>query len=313
MVATLQRTLSKSHPKSFAQFLNGDSDDGSGTGRGKAAGGFGFFILFIIIALIINSCLSSNPAAKVAFPTHGNPWPPRASVNVVLAPVLTRLQACAQAPVLAPVNCPQAKSDIYASAAADVHWSLHGDAAQGARVVYWKKAFDIAGSAIMEVTYSDAYGSNLAVQVVHCRASERWLDGRPILSSIRGVGGSAVPIIRKSRPDVAWTSLQEAVRSAFNQCVAAKSAPPPPQCPSDPNSAISGSDPRWRLVSDPLLNASESFDPATGLIHVTGSYAMKVTYDVVLFGRQSASQAGNYDAMISIDGSRIDVLQIVAS
>jgi hypothetical protein len=302
----------KVRPEDLRSALKGDQEGGSDTGRRNTAGGIGFFILFIIIALIANSCHSSSPPAQAAFPTHSDPWPRGATTSSVLAPVLAKLQSCAQAPVLAPVNCPQAEPDPYLNAS-DIHWTLHGDAASGARIVYRKKAFDIAGSAVMTVTYSDTSGPHLRIEIVHYRASEHWQNDQPALSGIRGVSDSTSPLIKKRKPDIAWNSVQEAVRSAFNQCAATRSMPLPPECPSDPNLAFSISNARWHLTSNPLLNAHGSYDPATGLIHVTGSYAMKVSYDELILGEQHGSEAGNYNAVVSVDGPRISVLAIMAS
>lgn len=289
---------------------NGDTAQG-GDRRKTAAGGGGFFIALIFIAVVANSAGSGTPSPTIPFPVRNSPWPPGANVTSLEAPVVSRLQACAKAPVLAPVNCPQSQSDDY-SDVTRIHWSLHGDAASGAKVVYYKGQFYVGGNAVMTVAYSDAGGDNLVVQVVHYRAHVLWQDGRATLLGIRGVSAASGPVVVKQKPNVAWNKIRESVRSAFNRCAEARSAPLPPQCPVEQDSGIAGSNARWRLTADPLLNTQETFDPASGLIHVIGSFAMSVTYPVFLFGKQHNSEAGNYDATVSVDGAKIDVLQIAA-
>ena len=269
-------------------------------------------IVIIVIIVIANSATSGDTASYVPFPARGSAWPTGATASAIMAPVLTRLQTCSQAPVLAPVNCPQSEPDSY-SDAADVHWSLHGDPSDGAKIVYLKNRFYVAGNAAMKVMYSDATGDNLIVQIVHYRAQLLWRNGQADLTGIRGVSASSGPRIRKHEPEVTWSQLEEALRFAFNDCVAATSAPLPPQCPIDPYSSATGNNARWRLTADPLLNAQESFDSASGLIHVTGSYAMSVAYSETLLGQQHDSSSGNYDAAICLDGTKVDVLQIQAS
>ena len=67
----------------------------------------------------------------------------------------------------------------------------------------------------------------------------------------------------------------------------------------------------WKLRGDPLLNATESFDPATGLVHMTGSFAMTDSYQIPFWGiHESDYPSGNYDAILSLDGAKLTLLQI---
>jgi hypothetical protein len=66
-------------------------------------------------------------------------------------------------------------------------------------------------------------------------------------------------------------------------------------------------------MDNPLLNARQFFDPATGLVHVTGSYAMTDSYQWPLFGKHETDALnGNYDAILSLDGTKMSLLQIAA-
>ncbi len=187
------------------------------------------------------------------------------------------------------------------------------DFAASPGVVYRKNRFNVAGNAIMEVIYSDSTGNrNLNIQTVHYRAQLSWRNSRAVLLGIQGVSAEPGPTITKHMPNVAWSQVLAAVRSAFAHCAETRSVPLPPECPTDPNSVIPRGNGRWRLTVNPLLNARESFSRVSGLIHVTGSYAMSVTYSELLLGKQHYSEAGNYDAIVSDDQGRLDVLQIVA-
>ena len=286
----------------------------TGRQREKAAGGFGLFLLIAVIIYVINLFSGSGGSApQFSFPARSDPWPTGSTVSTVTAPVISKLEECAKAPVLAPANCPQSEPG-YDTGAMSVRWSLHGNATDGARVVFWKHEFYVLGNAVMEVTYTDASSTNyLDIRVVHYLAQLRWQNSHASLIRIRAVSAASGPRITKSRPAVTWSQIQGAVRVAFSHCVAVRYAPLPPYCPTDPYSGVSGGQVRWHLTSSPLLNAQQSFDPATGLIHVTGSYAMQASYTLPLIGVQRDSQSGNYNAAISVDQGRLNVLQIMAS
>jgi|SRR5215467_7351575 len=285
-----------------------DSDSDSGAG----------IIAFLLIAAIIgfffwNSSQSGGSLPRVPFPLHGSSWPAGATATAVMAPVIVGLQDCARAPVLAPANCPQSQTAAYPGVAR-VRWSLHGDPADGARIVYRKNKFNVAGNTIMLVTYSDATrSSDLNIEIVHYRAQLSWHDNRAILLGIQGVSAVPGPTIIKHTPDVTWSQVQEVVRSAFFSCAAMRSVPLPPQCPTGPNSNLPRGSGRWHLKDDPLLNARETFNRNSGLIHVTGSYAMSVTYSELPVGKEHYTEAGNYNATVSDDQGKLDVLQLTAS
>jgi hypothetical protein len=286
----------------------------AGRQRETTAGGVVLFVLIAVIIYVINLLSGSgNSAPQVSFPARSGPWPTGATTGAVTAPVVAKLEDCAKAPVLAPVNCPQSEPDYYAGAV-DVRWSLHGNATDGAKIVFWRHEFYVLGNAVMEVTYADASNTNyLDVRVVHYLARLRWQNSHASLVGIRAVSAESGPRIIKSRPVVTWSQVAGAVRVAFSHCVAVRHAPLPPYCPTNPYSGAPQGQARWRLTADPLLNAQQSFDPASGLIHVIGSYAMSVSYSLPLIGIQRDFQSGNYNATISLDQGRLNVLQITAS
>lgn len=285
------------------------------TSGGTDGGILGLIIFVAIIAVLFlwGASQSGDSLPRVPFPLRSSSWPAGTTAGAVMAPVIAKLQDCAQVPVLAPVNCPQSQAASYPGAT-NVHWSLHGNPSDGARIVYWKNKFYVAGNAIMQATYSDDMGyRRLSIQIVHYRAQLSWRRHRAELLGIQGVSAKPGPTITKHMPNVAWSQIREAVRSAFAHCAATRSASLPPQCPTDPNLDVLTSNARWRLTANPLLNAQESFDRVSGLIHVTGSYAMSATYSQRMLAKQHYSEAGNYNAIISDDHGQLDVLQIVVS
>jgi len=298
-------------------YFHGDdsypSEAGTASGENTTNGVGGFLLIAGIILLAIWGISASGTSLPtVRFPSRSNPWPAGATRSLILSPVMTRLRTCSHAPVLAPDNCPQSISDD-TDVPAPAPWALYDDPADGAKIVYWKDQFYIAGNAVMKATYSSDSSDSIAVQIVHYRATVHWLNDTATLATIKSVSASSGPVITKHEPKIPWSQLQQAVLSAFVKCAGSESVPLPPQCPTNENSDITGSNARWHLTANPVLNAAESFDRSSGLIHVIGSYAMSASYHLFLFGVQHDPEAGNYDATIAIDGSKVVVLQIANS
>ena len=184
------------------------------------------------------------------------------------------------------------------------------DPADGARIVYLDHQFQVAGNAVMTVDYNDYQGSEFSLQLVNYRAWVDWNDGNPSLTGITNFSSGVPPTIVKHRPSLSWPSVTSAVLDAFRQCATYRTAPLPPQCPNDSNSPIYGSDAKWQLDNNPLGNAGECYDSSAGLIHVTGSFYMSVSYSETLFGRQHGDLQGNYKASVAIDDGKPVVLRI---
>jgi hypothetical protein len=271
---------------------------------------FGIFIgIAIIIVFLIYSCSNGGSTTSSAFPQHGDSWPKGATASSIIAPVVQRLNVCANEPTQSPANCPQSVGDSY-SGVSNVRWGLHGDPADGARIVYLDGQFQVAGSVVMTATYNDYQGSEFSLQLVNYHAWVVWNNGNPSLIGITSFNSGTPPAVVKHKPSFSWPSVASATLNAFHQCATYRTAPLPPQCPNDPNSPIDGSNAQWQLDNDPLGNAGGCFDPSTGLIHVTGSFYMSVSYSVVLFGTQHSDLQGNYRASVAIDDGKPVVLQI---
>ena len=259
--------------------------------------------------VLVYSCSTGSSNTPSTFPQRGDSWPKGATASIVIAPVIQRLSICAQEATASPANCPQSLSDDY-SGVTNVRWSLHGDPADGARIVYLDHQFQVAGRAVMAVAYTDYQGNEFSLQVVNYHAWVGWNNGNPSLTGITSFNSGASPTVVKHRSSVSWSSVASAVLGAFRQCATYRTAPLPPQCPNDSTSPIDGSNATWQLDNDPLGNAGGCFDPSSGLIHVTGSFYMSVSYSAALFGTQHSDLQGNYRASVAIDDGKPVVLQI---
>lgn len=56
---------------------------------------------------------------------------------------------------------------------------------------------------------------------------------------------------------------------------------------------------RWTLDDDPVLNATDSFNASTGLVTVTGNFAMTDSYSAFLAGHQTDNLTGAFYRVVS--------------
>ena len=280
-----------------------ESPDGNGLGVAV------WIIAIGILAFLLTGLFSQSSAKSgaVQMPARATAWPSLASTPLVLAPVTGWLASCAGQVVLSPLHCPQSASSG-GDEVSDVHWTLHGDPGDGAVIRYSGGTFWIIGHAVMTVTYNDS-GSQWQLNTFGYEATVTWNNGHPALASPpQAVSLTAGPPVAKHDPDLPWAQVSAAVMAGFRQCAAGTVTPLPAQCM---NIGPEGSHAAWKLIGNPLLDAAESFDPATGLIHVTGSYAMTVAYRESFWDTPAtAYPSGHYDAMLSLDGTKITLLQI---
>jgi len=282
-----------------------EAEETSGT-EGGSSHGSGWIVVLIVLALLIYGASASNEA--VQFPAKTAPWPEHSTAQLVETPVVNWLASCANEMVLSPINCPQSASSN-GNAVSNVHWTLHGNPSDGAQIRYLNGKFWVLGHAVMTVTYTDsAEGDQRQMDIFGYEATIAWNNNHPTLASLKSVGLNAGPSVIEHDPHLPWSLVSATVLTGFEQCAANKITPMPEQCM---GIGSYGDHAAWRLIGNPLLNARQSFDPATGLVHVTGSYAMTDAYQLPFFGnRENDSLSGNYDAILSLDGTRISLLQI---
>lgn len=162
----------------------------------------------------------------------------------------------------------------------------------------------------MTVTYEDpSVGALWQIDIFGYEASVAWNNGHAILpSGIQSVSLDAGPRVAKHDPHPSWSAVSTAVLAGFRACAASTSTPLPTPCT---GIGDQGYDAKWTLDSNPLANALENFDPSTGIVHVTGSYAMSESYKLDIWNtRETDSFPGNYNAFLILDGTRVTLLQI---
>lgn len=293
----------------------GSADDSCAPPASQDSGGLGGagWILAAVAVLILlgwHYSGSSGPAAGNAassFPSKSAPSPAQATDQLVLAPVASWLASCARQVVLSPVHCPQS-----ASAGTDqvsgVRWTLHGNAGDGAVVRYSQGKFWVLGHAVMTVTYSDS-GAQWQMDVFGYEATVDWNDGHPALATPpQPVSLDSGPRVVKHDPHVPMSEASTLVMAGFKRCAALTVTPLPAQCM---GVGEDGDHASWTLTGDPVLNATESFDPSTGLVHVTGSFAMTDSYQIPFLGiHETDYPSGTYDAVLSMDGAHATLLEI---
>ncbi|MBE1498383.1 hypothetical protein H4696_005483 [Amycolatopsis lexingtonensis] len=271
------------------------------------------------IAILGGLWLLPSPEDADAIPAESGARPAGSSNEAVLTAVQASLTSCAQTPVLQPANCPQ-KIDDPTGQANDVHWALHGNPTDGTYGPIWSNdRFYVAGYAVMTVTYTTPYRvpspQNLSVEAVPYRAEITWTDNKPTVVNLRRYDTIDNQRVAKKDPGLPPVQATQALRKAFDQCVAAKQAPMPPQCPQ--SSMTQPSDhATWTLNGNPVTNTKQTFDPTTGLTHITGSYSATATTHNDFLGMtydSTDNQSGNYDASLIATGPTLQVLQIKAT
>jgi hypothetical protein len=283
-----------------------DAEGASDDSAKKPSSGF-FLVPLIAIAILVLIVGIANggnaPTSPTAAPSK--PWPPGVSREMLVAPVAEKLVNCAKEPVLEPRNCPQ---HAYAQRAERVRWSLHGYPVDGAYIHYDGRNFEITGVAVMSVTYKDPDSEIFLPVLLPYKAVVYQERNQIKFGSI--IELNAIPKeVTKRQTEKSPDAINEIVRNAFDTCVSVDYSPMPQRCPQT-GVTPSTENTTWELESDPLLNASHDFDDDTGILHVRGSYSAFMD-GTNWFGRHRLSQAGNYDAWILIDDTKIEVLDIV--
>jgi hypothetical protein len=135
--------------------------------------------------------------------------------------------------------------------------------------------------------------------------------GKAEVTDIRLFDGDG-PAIAKKRLRFGWDEIAPVVKTMFDHCMTAKASPMPAACPSA-RQVSSLTHATWRLTADPVLNARHHYNSETGLISVVGSYAATVTGRMYDWMEPSEySQAGNYEAILVVEGDKPVPLRIEA-
>lgn len=217
--------------------------------------------------------------------------------------VAAALRTCLASSAARPTGCPQA---VDAPAGTAVRWSLVGDPAQSLVVLPDERGGVVAHGQFQMVA---AYDVHLPDDVKHAasggsfRAPLSWNGGH------WSVAGSVDPDIADvARPPIVDTEVVAAVLTGFEHC-ATSALLRPADCPQSVPSQFFVKDVAWKLSGYPVAGAAVTFDPHRGVLAVTGSYAMNVSY---LEGgdTKTATSGGRYRAELFWDGSRLVLVAI---
>ncbi|MFG2058972.1 hypothetical protein ACGFI9_33615 [Micromonospora sp. NPDC048930] len=264
--------------------------------------------------IILCNIIPAPPEPKSSFPAENGTRPAGSNDAAVLAAALGGLQSCAKAVVLQPQNCPQQVKDWGVSDASTVTWRIHGVPGDGAVIHYNGKEgrFHVLGTAVMTASYETASGPALKLRIIEFWARVEWAAGKAKLAELRNYDDTPRPVTEKRDPQVPDEIALSLVKAAFERCVKTRKSQLPPECP-DTYSGAGSSRVSWKLNGDPSINAKPRFEPSTGLIHVAGDFSMTASYRQMFFGATSQPISGKYDAILSVDDGKPQVLRINAA
>lgn len=262
----------------------------------------------LVIWIVVSCSGSSSPATS--FPAKTSPWPSGATYQKIIAPAITWMDNCAKPDNPAPRGCPETVSDANdGQSISHVQWQIHGDPGDGAMIRYSGGKFWIRGHALMTVTWFESGQQYRDMDIFGYQTTVSWKSGHPTVASpMIKVSLDSGPTVKKHNPGIPPAEASSLVMGQFKTCAALQETPLPGTCM---GIGDQGDHARWTLNGDPTLNATESFDPSTGLIHVKGSYSMTDTYQTSILGRhKSVPEAHNYDAIMSVDHGHLTPLGI---
>ncbi|MEU9828564.1 hypothetical protein [Micromonospora chersina] len=293
---------------------NDDDDEGAAEEEpGSASHSFPWKWIAGAVAAIIILCniIPDAPQPKSSFPAENGTRPAGSNDGAVLAAALGGLQSCAKAVVLQPQNCPQQVKEWGAGDANTVTWRIHGVPGDGAVIHYngEEGRFHVLGTAIMTASYETASGPDLKLRVIEFWARVEWVAGKAKLAELKNYDETPRPAMEKRNPQVPDELALSLVKAAFERCVRTRKSQLPPECP-DTYSGAGSSKVSWKLNGDPSINAKPRFEPSTGLIHVDGNYSVTASYSQLFLGATSKPASGRYDAILSVDDGKPQVLRI---
>ena len=254
-----------------------------------------------------------QPAATTVEASAPAPAPTPVSVqppltNQALTAAIGALQKafapCLASSAASPAGCPQS---IAAPAGAPVRWQLVGDPSAGAS---YGGVDESTVAALGHFQMIGAFDVHLPEGVRHLPSSGGF---RALLTwtgnSFAAATPAAAPAPALVRPPITDAALKDAVAAGFQACLASDKLRPA-DCPQTVPSSLFITEVQWSQAADPLAGATIVFDGAGAQFHVSGTYAMNVTYRA---GGKPASDnsSGGYRADLFWDGGRPVLVQIV--
>lgn len=221
------------------------------------------------------------------------------------AAVKAGFAACAQKTVLQPDGCPQSESAPFRTSP---QWQLIGDPTQNMSLAFDQdlKLF-ATGHFQMVIAYQEAglTGTGHDISAGGYRAA---LSLSPSDINVQSIS-SDDQVGALQRPAGATDqAAEDLVAKAMTRC-ASLIGGSPADCPQ--NLARSYADNvHWSLSANPVAGASVSFDTATGIFTVTGSFQMSASYTVNGYAESAASDYDHYYAYLLWDGQALQLITI---
>lgn len=204
-------------------------------------------------------------------------------------------------------GCPQA---IDYSISGSGQWSVVGDPTQDVVVSFDNDMHPTAAGHYQMVfrhQVSGAHGiDHVPASGAYSAALVLSSDGVAVASIDRAQG---LPPL--TRPAAATDQAAEGlVTAAFRRC-AAVLAQDVADCPQALLSIATNV--RWRLIGDPLANATVSFDPSSGQFTVQGNFNMSVAYLFLGYPKTDGSFTSKYVAYLFWNGQALQLVTIAGS
>lgn len=253
-------------------------------------------VIILMLGAIARSC--DTGSKDTGFPTTDQGSRPSGVSDDAVAQVVTnKLQQCTTEVVLTPAHCPQTHA---AASARNVRWELVGDPRDGMEVKWQNDKFVARGTAVMTVSYDSYSGPDFAIKSFHFQTEVPWRGADTRIDAIRQPKTAPeAGTISKERFTLPDGDLVKAVRDGFNACASATASPMPPTCPRTA-STPSVKDVWWSVEGDPVANWTSTGDKEFGLLRLTASYSLVVSWKYTFFveGVSTQPQAGTYEATL---------------
>ena len=275
--------------------------------------------IFIIFGVIGALGFGLFQLISTALGANNGPWPKGVTATIVTAPVVLAIQNCTSAATSTPSNCPQQLSDYNPS---HIEWTLHGDPASGATVKYnGNNKFMVVGVFVMTVNYLSGSTPELKLDADYYQATVDW-DPHLQKATIDTLGpyspsffsnASGISVPRTAT--ITDSAALAATKSLFVSCAKHTTANLPLLCPQFSPDTYNFSAAQYAVKGSPTQTARVTYDSATGIVHVVGSYVMDATfYYSDGSGPNSAEDNGNYEAYLTLDSkTQVNVIYVTYS
>lgn len=228
-----------------------------------------------------------------------------AGAAAAAAAVKAGFTACAQKTELQPSSCPQSDPSSFHTSP---QWQVIGDPTQNMSLTFDQ---DLKLEATGHFQMVDAYQEQGVSGTGHDISASGY-------RAALGLSASNITVLSITtdnqvgsleRPAGATDqAAEDLVSKAMTRC-ASLAGEKPADCPQDLFSSFA-ENVHWSLNGNPLAGAGVSFDPATGIFTITGTFQMTAHYDISGYARSDASDYDHYSAYLLWDGQALQLVTI---